>query len=97
MFPKKSQIVARVTDGLLADLNALGPMPSRPMTDDERRGFNWALGAMMLWGKRIEREGLPLGGVEGEVVPITQFMAHSGRMVTACAEALHIEHGRRAA
>lgn len=97
MLSKTTKMAGTLPAPSLTELAELGPMPGRQMTDDERRGFNWALGAMILWGTKIEREGIPLGGAEGDMVPLTQFMRHSGRMVRSCAEALHLTHGRRAA
>lgn len=47
---------------ILPEDELVGPPPNRPMSEAERRGFNWALGAMMLWGAQLERNGQLTGG-----------------------------------
>ena len=69
-------------------------LPARPMTSDELRGFNLALACLMRWGSQIERNGISLGGPDN-MVPRSQMMAHGGRMVRWCAEALAITEGKR--
>jgi hypothetical protein len=86
----------RLVASALADAAALGPMPARPMTPDERRGFNWALGCLMLWGAQLERSGRMTGGAAEATIPLTEAMSHGGRMVRGCAEALHLTMGRPA-
>lgn len=69
-----------------------GPPFDRPMTEDERRGFNWACEALQVWGHQIVKNGFRTGGATAPV-PLHEAMAHGGRMVTACAEALQLTLG----
>ena len=47
----------------------------------------------MRWGALIEQQGISLGGPQ-TMVPQSRVMAHGGRMVRACAEALELTIGR---
>lgn len=68
-------------------------LPNHPMTSDELRGFNMALACLMRWGSQIERNGISLGGAE-DLIPRSQMMRHSGKMVRSCAEALALTMGK---
>jgi hypothetical protein len=59
----------------------------RPMTAEERRGFQMACACFVTWGRQIELNGFRLGG-ETTPVPGHKVMQHAGRMVRFCAEAL---------
>lgn len=69
-------------------------LPTPEMNADELRGFNLALACMMRWGSQIERNGVSLGGSE-DLIPRSQVMRHSGKMVRHCAEALALTEGKR--
>lgn len=64
----------------------------RAMTEDEARGFRMACECLITWGLRIEAQGVSLGGPQ-TMVPMTQVMAHGGKMVRGCAEALRLTIG----
>jgi len=58
MTPSRPDISPTATGVILADDTDMGPPLHRPMTEDERRGFNWACQALRLWGNQISRGGL---------------------------------------
>ena len=63
------------------------------MTEAELRGFRMACACLMTWGSQIERNGISLGGPQ-TMVPQSRMMAHAGRMVRSCAEALELTIGQ---
>jgi hypothetical protein len=64
------------------------------MTPAERRGFRLACAAMELFGHRIAREGVGLGGPAEPLVPRHRLMAHTGRMIAATARTVALTLGR---
>ncbi len=72
-----------------ADMLMLG----RKLTPDELAGFNLACACLMRWGRMIETQGVSLGG-PADMVPRNQMMAHGGRQVRSCAEALALTMGK---
>lgn len=63
---------------------------------DQLQGFNMACACLMKWGAMIEQQGISLGGPV-DPVPRSMLMAHGGRMVRNCAEAMALTIGRGAA
>ncbi len=70
------------------------PARADRMTDEERRGFLHACACMERWGRQISGAGVSLGGPAEPLVPRSRMMAHGGRMVTSCAQALALTLGR---
>ena len=72
-----------------ADILMLG----RKLSAEELAGFNLACACLARWGRQIETEGISLGG-PADLVPRNQMMAHGGRQVRGCAEALALTIGK---
>lgn len=79
------------------------PMPDpedlriRPMTPDEKRGFQYACQSLQLWAAQIERNARGLSN-SGEMVPLDQMMSNGAKLTRGLAEALerqsHFERPR---
>lgn len=78
---------------LLRDRPEAPPQIDR-MSEAERRGFLYACSALELWGRQISGAGVSLGGPAEPQIPRSRMMAHSGRMVTGCAQALALTLGQ---
>lgn len=70
-----------------------GPPIDRMMTEDERRGFNWACEAQQLWGSLMLANVTPPPADCGPV-PLVEAINHGWRMVVNSARALQLTMGR---
>ncbi len=67
-------------------------LPPRPLTTDELRGFNIALGCIITWCSQIAHEGVKLGG--SDPVHNINLMQDRGLFAANLAEALHLTIGQ---
>lgn len=67
----------------------------RPLTEDERRGYELACETLETWGAMIHRAGRELAGSAGdtETVPLSELMAQKGRLVSDLARAARLQAG----
>lgn len=68
-------------------------LPAR-MSPAQREGFLMACACLERWGRQISGAGITLGGPAEPLIPRSRMMAHSGRMVTGCAQALALTLGQ---
>ena len=84
-----------ISGDVMHEATGFGPPLDRPMTEEERRGFNWALDALQLWGGLMLAK-TPVVPQDCGPVPLAEAMRHGWQSTINSAKALQLTMGRAA-
>ncbi len=89
----RTDLPPAMTGEIFPEPAGFGPPLARPMTEDERRGFNWALEALQLWGGLMLAKA-PEVPHDSAPVPLSETVRHGWRNTVNAAKALQMTLGR---